>query len=129
MLAEAQLPYNAMESWTIPDTPPTPSDSPQAYGASDDPLPMNRKTAYRSVAAKVGWTPFQAKEVVEAMMEVAAQQLNSVGTFNMAGAISLIKKKKRKRVKNNNKVNEARCHLLKKFMIQIESNAHVADAE
>ena len=91
--AEAQLPDNAMESCTIPDTQPTPSDFPQACGASGDPLPRNRKTAYRSVAAKVGWTPFQANEVVEAMMEVAAQQLDSVDTFNMAGAISLIKKK------------------------------------
>ena len=55
---------------------------------------MSRFHPYKAIAKTVGLTTKKVKEVVEAMMAVAAIELKLVGTFKIAGALSMKLKKK-----------------------------------
>ena len=54
---------------------------------------MARFHPYTAVAETVGLTPKKVNEVVEVMMAVAASELKLVGTFKIAGALSMKLKK------------------------------------
>ena len=49
---------------------------------------------YSTVAERVGIQPKQVEEIAEAMMALAATQLNATGSFKLAGALNMKLKKK-----------------------------------
>ena len=51
--------------------------------------PGGTQAHYAAIAATVGLKPKKVKEVVEAMMEVAAIELKLVGSFKIANALSM----------------------------------------
>ena len=61
--------------------------------------PGGNQSHYKAVGETVGLKPKKVKEVVEAMMAVAAIELRVVGTFKIAGAVSMKLKKKPARPK------------------------------
>ena len=62
--------------------------------ASTTIAPMARFHPYSTVAKTVGLKTKKVKEIVEAMMAVAAIELKLAGTFNIAGALNMKLKKK-----------------------------------
>ena len=54
---------------------------------------MRVMETYSVVAEMIGSTPKQVKEVAEAMMALAANEVKSAGSFNIAGAINIKLKK------------------------------------
>ena len=54
---------------------------------------MSVMETYNIAADMVGLTPKQVKQIVETMMALAAKQVQSVGAFNIAGAINISLKK------------------------------------
>ena len=100
---------------------------------------MTQAMAYRIVAEKVGLKHSNVKAVVEAMLAVAAQQLQSNGKFNVAGAFNMhLKLKKpstttaRKGMKStsNPASHIVRAFPTKKFMLRVEqASATVIDAD
>ena len=69
----------------------TPSDEP-----TWTPPPMSQKQMLKTVGDKVGLKAEKVKEVTDAMMEVAAEQLKAAGSFTLAGALKLTSKARRK---------------------------------
>ena len=55
---------------------------------------MTVMKTYSIAAGMVGLTPKQVREIVEAMMALAAKQVQSVGAFKIAGAINRKLKKR-----------------------------------
>ena len=53
-----------------------------------------KRGAYITVAEMVGMQPKQVKDIAEAMMSLAAKQLNATGSFKLAGALNMKLKKK-----------------------------------
>ena len=53
------------------------------------PKAIPRRKAYSTVGETVGLSRMNVEFAVEAMLDVAAKQLNSVGTFTIAGAINM----------------------------------------
>ena len=74
---------------TIPSTPENDKAQPRPQLVK----PMTRTKAYSTVGKTVGLKTYKVKEVVDAMMELAVQQLNSVGTVKIVGAIIIRLKK------------------------------------
>ena len=58
------------------------------------PTTMSAYEAYSTTAEMVGLAPTQVKDIVEVMMALAATQVQSVGSFKLAGAIGITLKKK-----------------------------------
>ena len=50
--------------------------------------------AYSTVAEMVGMQPKHVKDIAEAMMALAAKQLNATGSFKLVGALNMKLKKK-----------------------------------
>ena len=50
---------------------------------------LSASGAYVVIASVVGLKPKQVKEIAEAMMALAAKQVQSVGSFKLAGAINI----------------------------------------
>ena len=57
------------------------------------PTTMSAYEAYSTTAEMVGLAPKQVKGIVEVMMALAATQVQSVGSFKLAGAINITLKK------------------------------------
>merc|ERR1711879_892625 len=55
---------------------------------------MSVSAAYNSVAESTELKPGQVKEVVEALIDLAAKELKSSGSFKLGGALNLKLKKK-----------------------------------
>ena len=72
----------AIIPWT-PDVVTAPT--PQTW----TPPSMTQKQVYKIVGDKVGLKPKKVKEVADAMMELAATQLKSSGTFNLGSAFKM----------------------------------------
>ena len=53
------------------------------------PKAIPRRKAYSTVGETVGLSSMDVEFAVDAMLDVAAKQLNSVGTFTIAGAINM----------------------------------------
>ena len=53
------------------------------------PKAIPRRKAYSTVGETVGLSMMEVGGAVEAMLDLAAHQLNSVGTFTIAGAINM----------------------------------------
>ena len=58
------------------------------------PTTMSAYEAYSTTAEMVGLAPKQVKELADAMMAPVAKEVNSAGSFNIAGAINIKLEKK-----------------------------------
>ena len=67
--------------------------------------------AYSKVADTVGLQPKQVEKVADAMMALAAKQLNATGSFNLAGAFTmkLTKKPARQATKGFHPITKEPC--------------------
>ena len=89
---EWDLDYMAQEGYEeddddgrAPMTPPMPMTTKK---------PVKVREVYASIGVEVALEPSKVKEVAETMMEVAAIELKSFGSFELAGALNMKLKKK-----------------------------------
>ena len=95
---------------------------------------VNSTELYRTVGETVGLTTKKVKEVADAMIKLAAEQLKSGGAFKIAGAIKLkLKNNKTHRAArpgvDTNQAQTVRVTPMKKFKKMVGDYSHILSAD